>query len=200
VTTAGRPRSVVLVRHGATEWSEAGKHTGRIDLPLIDAGVRQVETLAGALAEWRFDRVLCSPLQRARMTVAAAGFGDVVEIDPDLQEWDYGEYEGLTIDEIREQRPAWNIWDGGVTGGESITDVATRAHRVLDRIREVGGDVALFAHGHLLRILAACWLGGPPLLARHLSLSTASISVLGWEHDWASIRGWNDTHHLSSLD
>ena len=199
MTAARRPHAVVLVRHGATEWSEAGRHTGRIDLPLSELGTHQVETLAGALGEWRFDRVVCSPLQRARATLGAAGLAGAADIDADLQEWDYGDYEGLTTAQVREQRPGWNIWDGGVSGGETVADVAARADRVLERIRDVAGDVALFAHGHLLRVLAARWLGAPPLLGRHLSLSTASISVLGWEHDWASILRWNDTHHLRSL-
>lgn len=197
MTDLRRPRAVVLVRHGSTDWSAAGRHTGRSDVSLTAEGMRQAQALPAALAGWSFTHVLSSPLQRAGLTAAAAGFGDIAEMDADLAEWDYGDYEGLTTDEVRQQQPGWTIWDGGVCGGETIGQVAARAQRVLDRLDGVDGDVALFAHGHLLRILAACWLGAPPLLARHLSLSTASISVLGWEHDWRSITRWNDTHHLA---
>ncbi len=191
-----RPRLVVLVRHGATDWSEAGRHTGWTDIPLNGDGVRQADTLGPRLARWSFDLVLCSPLQRAVSTCERAGRRDGAEMDQDLREWNYGDYEGLTTAGIRERVPGWNLWDDGVPNGESLRDVAVRADRVLGRIRAASGDVAVFSHGHLLRVLAARWIDQAAPLARYISLSTASVSTLAWEHDWPSITLWNDTSHL----
>ncbi len=187
---------MVLVRHGATEWSEAGRHTGWTDIPLNDEGVRQATTLGPRLARWSFDTVLCSPLQRARSTCELAGCRDVAQIDNDLREWNYGEYEGLTTPEIREHVPGWTLWEAGVRNGETLAEVAARADRVLARVRAATGDVAVFSHGHLLRVLAARWIDQGAPLARYFNLSTASVSTLGWEHDWPSVTLWNDTAHL----
>jgi probable phosphoglycerate mutase len=199
MTDRPQPHRVVLVRHGATDWSEQGRHTGWTDLPLNQRGIEQARTLAGALSRWSFSAVLCSPLQRARTTCELAGFIDRAEIDPDLREWRYGDDEGLTSAEIREQRPGWTIWDDGVLNGESLDQVAARADHVVGALRELTGDVAVFAHGHLLRVLAARWMGRPPRLAQHLRLSTATISEVGWEHDWPTINLWNDGDHLRAL-
>jgi broad specificity phosphatase PhoE len=191
-----RPSRVVLVRHGATDWSEAGRHTGWTDIQLNADGLRQAGTLGPRLASWSFETVLCSPLQRAVDTCERAGYRDTATLDPDLREWSYGDYEGLTTSEIRERDPNWNLWDDGVPNGETLAQVAERADRVLAAIAGTPGDVAVFAHGHLLRVLAARWISSPARLAQHLNLSTASISVLAWEHDWPSITLWNDARHL----
>lgn len=191
---------MVLVRHGATDWSEAGRHTGWTNIPLNENGLRQADTLGPRLRDWSFDAVLCSPLRRAVTTCERAGLGAGVRLEPDLREWNYGDYEGLTTAEIRERNPGWTIWDRGVLNGESIETVAARADRVIDRIRAVSGDVVLFAHGHLLRVLAARWIGDAPRQAQHLTLSTATVSTLGWEHDWPAITLWNDAAHLRILD
>lgn len=184
------------MRHGATDWSEAGRHTGWTDIPLNDEGVRQARLLGPRLASWSFDAVLCSPLQRATTTCELAGYADVAELDADLREWSYGDYEGLTTPQIREHDRRWNLWDEGVLNGETLADVGARADNVIARLRDVQGDVAVFAHGHLLRVLAARWVAGRPELGRNLNLSTASISTLAWEHDWPSITLWNDVCHL----
>jgi probable phosphoglycerate mutase len=191
-----RPRRLVLVRHGATDWSEAGRHTGWTDIPLNVEGVRQAGTLGPRLAEWSFDTVLCSPLQRAVTTCECAGYRDGAELDPDLREWNYGDYEGLTTREIRALKPGWNLWEDGVPNGEALTDVAARADRVLGRLRAATGEIAVFGHGHFLRVLAVRWIDQVPQLARHLNLSTASVSTLAWEHDWPSIILWNDAMHV----
>lgn len=191
-----QPQRVVLVRHGATDWSEAGRHTGWTDIPLNQRGIEQATTLPQPLSRWPFSTVLCSPLQRARSTCELAGFSERAEIDPDLREWHYGRYEGRTTAEIREQRPGWTIWDGGVPDGEGLDELAARADRVVARLRSLQGDAVVFAHGHLLRVLASRWIGQPPRIAQNLNLSTATISVVGWEHDWPSIRLWNDGDHL----
>ena len=196
----GQPTRVVLVRHGATDWSEAGRHTGWTDLPLNKSGRAQAATLVEPLARWSFTAVLCSPLQRARQTCELAGYLERAQIDEDLREWHYGDYEGMTSAEIRSRRPGWTLWDAGVLNGESIEQVADRADRVIARLGQLSGDVAVFAHGHLLRVLASRWIEEPPLLAQHLNLSTATISQLGWERDWPSITLWNDGDHLRELD
>ena len=189
----------MLVRHGATDWAEEGRHTGWTDIALNGAGRRQAEALVAPLRARSFGTVLSSPLQRARATSELAGLGGRAELDDDLREWSYGDYEGRTAAEIRAERPGWNIWDHGVVGGESLEQVAARADRVLERVRDLGGGVVLFAHGHLLRVLAARWIGQPPALGRHLSLSTASLSELAAEHGRASIALWNSTAHLQPL-
>jgi broad specificity phosphatase PhoE len=193
-----RPRQVVLVRHGATDWSEAGRHTGWTDVYLNERGLAQASALVPALARWSFAAVVCSTLERAVATCARAAHLDAAQLDPDLREWNYGDYEGLTAAEIQAKRPGWSIWDDGVVGGETLQQLAGRADRVIARLRATDGDVAVFAHGHLLRVLAARWIGEPPRLAQHLNLSTASISVLAWEREWPSITLWNDADHLET--
>jgi len=189
---------VLLVRHGATEWSTTGQHTGRTDIPLTVEGRRQAERLRVRLARERFALVLVSPLQRARETAELAGFGAVAEVEPDLVEWDYGDYDGRTAAEIRQERPGWTPWHGGFPGGETLDQVAARAARVVARVQvqSVGGDVALFAHGHILRVIAACWLEQPPVEAARYYLATASVSVLGWERETSVIDRWNEACHL----
>lgn len=179
------------VRHGETEWSRSGQHTGRTDVPLTAEGVRRAERLGRHLAGREFSLVLTSPLQRAAETCRLAGFGDVAEHCDDLMEWDYGAYEGRRTADIRVEVPDWNIWDGGVPDGESPEQVAERARRVIARAEASPGRVALFAHGHLLRILAATWIGLEPSAGRLLPLSTAAVSVLGYEKEWRALRRWN---------
>ena len=180
-----------LVRHGETEWSRTGRHTGRTDLPLTPAGVEQAAALRARLHGHAFALVLSSPLRRAWETCRLAGLGDVARASGDLVEWDYGAYEGRTTPEIRAERPGWSIWTGGVPGGETIEDVATRARRVIAGALAAPGDVAIFAHGHVLRILAACWLDLAPRDGRLFALSTASLGVLGHENGLRVIRTWN---------
>ena len=180
-----------LIRHGETEWSLSGQHTGRTDLPLTAAGVREAKELGRYLAGRPFALVLTSPLQRAHETCKLAGYGGVAQIEPDLSEWDYGAYEGRTSAQIQESVPGWTIWTSPVPQGETIQQVAARASRVIERAVKAGGHVALFAHGHLLRILTACWLGLPPDAGRFFALGTASVSVLGYERETRVIARWN---------
>ena len=182
-----------LVRHGETEWSKSGQHTGRTDIPLTEAGERQATALGGLLARRPFALVLSSPLGRARETCRLAGYADAVVLTDDLREWDYGDYEGRKTADIRKEVPDWTIWAGPVPGGETIDQVAQRTRRVIDRAAAAGGDAALFAHGHVLRVLAACWLGLPPDGGRLLALGTASLSVLGHERETRVITTWNRT-------
>jgi len=197
--TAGRPaQRVVLVRHGETAWSRAGRHTGRTDIPLDAEGEQQARRLRRRLGAWSFAAVLCSPLQRARRTCELAGYAAVARPDPDLQEWDYGAYEGRTADDIRAERPGWVIWKDGVVGGETAADVGRRAESVIERVRGMPGDVALFAHGHLLRILAARWCELAVLAGERLALSPAAVSVLGYEREATVVWLWNDTSHLTA--
>ncbi|MGE5300278.1 MAG: histidine phosphatase family protein [Acidobacteriota bacterium] len=182
---------VWLVRHGETDWSAAGRHTGRTDLALTANGRQQAALLREKLAQRSFSLVLSSPLARAVETCKIAGYGDVAEVSGDLREWDYGEYEGLTSSQIREKVAGWTIWRDDPAGGETIGQVADRARRVISRIREVKGDVILFSHGHLLRVLCACWLGLTPDAGRLFELGTASISILGYEHETPVISLWN---------
>jgi probable phosphoglycerate mutase len=180
-----------LIRHGETEWSLSGQHTGRTDLPLTAAGVREAKELGRYLAKRPFALVLTSPLQRAHETCKLAGYGGAAQIEPDLSEWNYGAYEGRTSAQIQESVPGWTIWTSPVPQGETIQQVATRASRVIERAVKAGGHVALFAHGHLLRILTACWLGLPPDAGRFFALGTASVSVLGYERETRVIVRWN---------
>ena len=182
-----------LVRHGETEWSASGQHTGRTDIPLTPAGERQAAALGRVLARRPFALVLSSPLGRARETCRLAGYADTAVITDDLHEWDYGDYEGRKTADIRKEVPDWTIWAGPVPGGETIGQVAQRTRRVIDRAVAAGGDVALFAHGHVLRVLAASWLGLPPDGGRLLALGTASLSVLGYERETRVITTWNHT-------
>jgi probable phosphoglycerate mutase len=179
-----------LVRHGATEWSEARRHTGRTDVPLTPAGIAQAADLVRPLAAHRFALVLTSPLGRARETARIAGFADAA-VDDDLLEWDYGEYEGRTTEEIRADRPGWTLWSDGVPGGETADEVGGRTRKVLARAEAAGGDVLLFAHGHVLRVLTATYLGLPAPTGARFALGTAEIGVLGWEHEYHTLRAWN---------
>jgi broad specificity phosphatase PhoE len=188
---------IVLVRHGETEWSRSGRHTGRTDIPLTARGRHQATEVAAVLPAMAWSRVLTSPLQRAAETCRLAGLGEHAQFDHDLEEWDYGEYEGVTTREILERRPGWWLWTDGCPGGEGPGDVAARADRVLERCRALDGNAILFAHGHLLRVLAARWIGADATLGAHLVLSTAAISMLGWEHAMPVIFRWNGTAHLT---
>jgi len=182
----------VAVRHGDTAWSRSGRHTGRTDVPLEEEGRRQAVELGRRLAGHRFARVLTSPLERARQTCDLAGFAGVAEVCDDLREWDYGEYEGLTTDQIRSGRPGWSLWRDGAPGGETAADVGRRADRVVSAARGVPGDVLVFAHGHLLRVVGARWVGLEPTAGGLLALAPATVSVLGWERDTAVVARWND--------
>ena len=189
---APRPR-LFLVRHGETEWARLGRHTGRTDVALTDHGREQARALGERLAGRTFARVLSSPLSRALETARLAGFGSQVEVDPDLAEWDYGEVEGRTTAELRDDgEPAWTIWTHGTREGESVDQVGRRVDRVLARVSGIPGDVAVFGHGHLLRVLAARWLGLAPSGGRLFALSTATISILGWEREARVIEVWNE--------
>jgi probable phosphoglycerate mutase len=188
--TAAGPE-LVLVRHGETEWSRAGRHTGSTDVPLTKEGTRAAEALAGALAGWTFARVLTSPLSRAAHTCRLAGLGEAAEVRNELVEWDYGDYEGRTTADIRAERPEWSLWRDGCPGGESAGEVGRRVDRVLSDLRGLEGDAVLFAHGHVLRVLAARWIGLGPEEGALLALSTATLSVLGWERERAVLRLWN---------
>jgi probable phosphoglycerate mutase len=184
-------RELWLIRHGETEWSLSGAHTGRTDLPLTARGEERAAKIATTLAGHPFSLVLTSPLQRARRTCQLAGLGAEAQIEPNLLEWDYGAYEGRTTEDIHRERPGWSLFRDGVPGGETIDQVAVRAQAVIDRALQSNGDVALFAHGHILRILAACWLGLKPEGARFFALGTAAISTLGHEHETRVITRWN---------
>jgi broad specificity phosphatase PhoE len=190
---------VYLARHGETAWSLSGQHTGLTDLPLTPVGERNAEKLHDALKRVTFTRVFSSPLRRAWRTCELAGFRSSVEMVRDLVEWDYGEYEGRLTADVHKERPDWQLFRDGCPGGESPQDVADRADRVLELVRSVSGNVLLFSSGHFLRVFAARWTGMDIFGARTLMLSTASLSILGYEHAAApAIRLWNDTHHLAA--
>ena len=191
---------VYLARHGETAWSLTGQHTGLTDLPLTPNGERNARRLGQRLNGLVFARVFASPLQRAARTCELAGLGAVSETDPDLVEWDYGQYEGKRTDEILAIRPDWDLFRDGCPGGESPADVAARADRVVQRLRAIAGDVILFSSGHFIRVLTARWLAVEPKSAgRYFLLSTASLSALGYEHKLSQpvIRLWNDDHHVA---
>jgi probable phosphoglycerate mutase len=183
-----------LVRHGETEWSLTGRHTGLSDLPLTTRGEESARDLAIRLRGISPALVCTSPLKRASRTCALAGFGDVAVTDPDLVEWDYGEYEGLTSREIRARQPGWALFRDGCPGGEALAGVGARADRVVQRLRGVDGDALVFSSGHFLRVLAARWLGDDPMAGRHFVLGTAALCALGYDHDRSEpvIRLWND--------
>lgn len=184
---------LLVVRHGATEWSEAGKHTSHTDLPLLPEGERQASELACALSAYSPTRILTSPMQRARRTAELAGFSGM-EIDSDLSEWDYGDYEGRTRGDIQQDRPGWSIWTGTPAGGELITDVAARAGRVLDEVGEdleSGRTVAVFSHGHFSRVLLTTWLGIAPADGRLFILDPGAFGVLGDDRGQRVVRHWN---------
>ena len=182
---------IVLARHGETEWSRDRRHTGRTDIPLTDNGRRQAGVLGDALAGQSFARVLSSPLSRALDTCREAGLGDRAELTGDLCEWDYGEYEGITTAEIRTRRPGWNLWRDGCPGGETAADVGRRVDRVLDSLAGLEGDAAVFAHGHVLRVLTARWLGLGPEAGALFKLDTGTLSTLGLERETRVITRWN---------
>jgi broad specificity phosphatase PhoE len=188
-----------LARHGDTEWSRKGRHTGLTDLPLTEQGERNAQRLRERLTGLLFVKVLTSPLQRARRTSELAGFGGVAEVDPDLVEWNYGDYEGVRTDEIRANQPGWELFRDGCPNGESPADVAARADRVVARVRAIKGNALIFSSGHFLRVFAARWLGLEPITGKYLMLDTASLSALSYEHDMCNpaIRFWNDTRHDS---
>ncbi|MCA1692672.1 MAG: histidine phosphatase family protein [Acidimicrobiales bacterium] len=196
------PPQLLLVRHGETEWTISGQHTGgATDIPLTENGREQAERHGAALAGREFARVLSSPLSRALDTCRLAGLGDVVETTEDLVEWNYGEYDGLTTPAIREKAPGWSLWTDGAPGGETAADVGARVDRILEEVRSLHsaqgaaraqeGDVVLFAHGHVLRVLTARWLGLPPTEGRLFALYPASVSVLGFERETPVIIRWN---------
>jgi broad specificity phosphatase PhoE len=186
-------QQVVLVRHGETEWALQGRHTGRTDVRLTERGRQQAVSLGRFLRRRQFANVLVSPLQRALETCRLAGLGEVAEIRDDLAEWDYGDYEGRTTEDILAERPGWTLWDDGVPGGEAVEGVGRRADRVIAEIRSTPGDVAVFAHGHILRILAARWVYLVPKDGRRFALDPAGVSVLGYEHTWPVLAHWNET-------
>jgi len=187
---------VYLARHGETAWTITGQHTGRTDLPLTERGEDNARRLGERLKATTFAKVFTSPLRRAVRTCELAGFGAAAEIDSDLFEWDYGQYEGrLTVD-IHAERPDWQLFRDGCPGGESPAQVAARADRVVQRVQRIGGDVLLFSSGHFLRMLAARWIGGQPIVGRSFVLSTTSLSALSHEHADPAILRWNDTAHI----
>jgi probable phosphoglycerate mutase len=180
-----------LVRHGATEWSRSGQHTGRTDLPLLAEGEEQARATGSLLSGIDFSLVLCSPLQRAQRTCELAGLLDRAVIDTDLQEWDYGDYEGVTTPTIRESVPGWTVWSGTCPNGETIEQVSTRADRVIERVRKESGNVIVFAHGHFLRVLTARWCELDPVEGQRFILDPATLSILGWERETPAVRQWN---------
>jgi broad specificity phosphatase PhoE len=193
---------VYLARHGETAWTISRQHTGRTDIPLTEKGEQNARTLGERLHGTTFARVLTSPLQRARRTCELAGFGRPAEVDADLREWDYGEFEGLTTAEIRRQRPGWDLFSDGCPGGESVEDVAARADRVIARLRAIEGRTLLFAHSHIFRVLAPRWLKLPAGDGRFFPMCTAALSVLGYEHglDEPAMLLWNDDRHVRASE
>jgi broad specificity phosphatase PhoE len=191
---------VALARHGETEWSLSGQHTGLTDIPLTANGEAQARRLGERLRGMRFAKVLTSPLQRAHRTCALAGFGDQCEVVSDLVEWDYGDYEGVRTHDILKDRPGWQLFLDGCPGGESPDQAAARADKIIARIRAIDGDVLCFSSGHFSRVLGARWLGLPPKAGSHFILGTATLSILGYEHDLTEpvMRLWNDARHLES--
>jgi probable phosphoglycerate mutase len=189
---------IYLARHGETAWTISRQHTGRTDIPLTERGERNAGSLGDRLRGLTFGKVLVSPMQRARRTCELAGLGEPAEFDPDLLEWDYGQYEGKTTAEIRRERPDWDLFRDGCPGGESVEAVGARADRILARLRRREGRTLLFGHSHFFRVLAARWLGLPAADGRLLLLSTASLSILGYEHsrDEPVLRLWNDDRHV----
>jgi probable phosphoglycerate mutase len=185
-----------LIRHGETAWSLSGRHTGRTDVPLTPRGETQARLLARRIGRHPFALVLTSPLSRARETCRLAGHLERAVLEPDLLEWDYGEMEGRTTAEIRQELPGWSPWTGHMPGGETPEQVGARVDRVIARAAPIEGDVALFAHAHVLRVLAARWLELPAVGGRYLALDTASLSVLGHEHERRVIRSWNESYDL----
>jgi probable phosphoglycerate mutase len=189
--------TVYLARHGETEWSKSGQHTGRTDIALTANGEIDAKKIGSRLAGIPFSHVFSSPLQRAHRTAELAEY--TPEIEPDLLEWNYGDYEGLKTAEIRKNRPGWDLFQDGCPGGESVHEVCERVDRLVERLKGLSGNVVLFAHGHILRVVAARWVRQPVAFGRALLLSTATVSILGFDHqtmDEPAIRLWNDDRHL----
>jgi broad specificity phosphatase PhoE len=184
-------QQVYLIRHGETEWSLSGQHTGITDIPLTENGRKVARLLAPVLAQESFALVLSSPLGRARKTCELARLGERAEIDRDLMEWNYGEYEGLTTNQIRARRPGWMLFNDGCPGGESPEQVGARADRVIARVRALEGHVALFAHGHIFRVFAARWLGFPATAGCHFLLDTATLNILSYYRGIPAVKRWN---------
>lgn len=191
-------RHVWLVRHGETEWARLGRHTGRTDIPLTDHGRDQARELGLRLAGHTFGLVLTSPLSRAAETATICGYAGSTIAEPDLMEWDYGELEGRKTAEIRAEIPGWTIWRGPWRGGETVEQIGVRADRVVARLRatDIDGDALVFAHGHLLRVLAARWIGLPPASGGLFELGTATLSIVGWGREAPSVELWNEACHL----
>lgn len=188
--------NIYLIRHGETPWSKNKKHTGLTNLDLTPKGIEEAKALKNALKNLQFKKVFVSPLKRAKQTCECAGLLNVAEEASDLLEWNYGEFEGKTTSEIREKIPNWNIFDHGPSEGETISQVALRADHILSLSQKIDGDVAFFSSGHISRIIGARWINLDPILAKGLALSTASISVLSYEHEWRVVKTWNDVSHL----
>lgn len=191
---------VYIARHGETAWTLSGQYTGLTDLPLTEHGQRNARKLGERLKDLTFAKVLTSPLQRARRTCQLAGFGAQAEVDPDLVEWNYGQYEGRFSADVHAERPGWILFRDGCPGGETPEQVKVRADRVVNRVRAIDGNVLLFTSGHFMRVLVASWLGLEPANSRYFMASTASLSALGYENDLSRpvIRFWNDTRHLDA--
>jgi len=200
VSAATDRHTVTLVRHGQTDWSISGKHTGLSDIALTDLGRRQAAALGTMLDGAEFAMVVSSPLVRAHQTMELSGFGDAGADDNDLVEWDYGVYEGRRTADIRLEIPDWSVWTHPMLEGESVDEVGARADRVIDRLLDASGPSLVFGHGHMLRILATRWTGLPAINGRALGLSTATVSTLGWERENRVIRHWNEACHLRSMD
>lgn len=194
------PWKIWLARHGQTSWSVAGRHTGRSDMPLTPAGEQEARELGVRLKAMTFAAIFTSPLQRSKRTCELAGFGGAAEVMPDLLEWDYGEYEGLTSAEIRARRPGWHLFRDGCPGGEHLGDVIPRADRVVARLKAATGQVLVFSHGHFLRVLSVRWAGIHPESGAHFALASGALCALGWDNHSgdALIDRWNDTGHLTS--
>jgi probable phosphoglycerate mutase len=182
---------VWLIRHGETAWSLTGQHSGRTDLPLTTHGEAEAVEASQLLAGKKFDQVWCSPLRRARRTCEIAGYLAEARIDPDLQEWDYGACTGYTQEQLAQRFPGWNVWSGPTPDGESVGQISARARGVVDRLRETKGRVAVFAHGHFLRVLTTQWLGLPPEAGRNFALETAAVCILGYDAGFPAVRAWN---------
>jgi broad specificity phosphatase PhoE len=189
---SGRPKEVIVVRHGETEWSRAGKHTGRTDIPLTDRGRAQATELRPLFEHRRFGAVFTSPLSRAEETSRLAGVTEAAGVLDDLREWDYGDYEGRTTHDIRAEQPGWTVWSGGLPNGETVEEVGVRADRVIATALAVDGDVAIFGHGHMLRVLTARWCGLPAVDGSLFALDPATVSMLSFERETRVIKRWNN--------
>jgi broad specificity phosphatase PhoE len=191
---------VYLARHGETAWTISRRHTGLTDLPLTERGVRNARSLGERLKGMTFSQVFTSPLQRAHHTCELAGFGNAAVVDPDLVEWNYGDYEGLTTAEIVQKRPGWHIFSDGCPGGESVAEASARADRLVRKLRAFDGEVLLFSSSHILRVLTARWLGLETIAGRYFYLGTATLSALGYDHtnEEPVIRLWNDARHVGA--